>query len=204
MENARHRERRNPGGLEMSPRRFAGYTGAERRPHRPRISAIFLRLSGLVSRRESAWFHGSMFDFARLLLSSTLVASLAVGAPVDLKQSDDAGKQKPATPEDKGDKVESQEAAPVVTEHTVALPGEKTLSYKAIAGYLLIRDTKQESQPEKDSGKEKLQDQLGPSKGKPKAQVFFVAYLLNGVADAATRPVTFAFNGGPGSASCLW
>jgi carboxypeptidase C (cathepsin A) len=148
-----------------------------------------------------------MLDFARLFLSSTLVASLAVGAPADLKQSDDAGKQKPGTQEDKSDKVEPQEAAPVVTEHTVALPGEKTLSYKAIAGYLLIRDTKQESQPEKDSGKEaskeKPQDQLDPSKGKPKAQVFFVAYLLNGVADAATRPVTFAFNGGPGSAS-VW
>jgi carboxypeptidase C (cathepsin A) len=148
-----------------------------------------------------------MFDFAKFFLSSTLVASLSVGAPADLKQSDDAGKQKPATQDDKGDKVEPQEAAPVITEHTVTLLGEKTLSYKAIAGYLLIRDTKQESQPEKDSAKEaskeRPQDQLDPSKGKPKAQVFFVAYLLNGVADAATRPVTFAFNGGPGSAS-VW
>jgi len=146
-----------------------------------------------------------MIDFARFLLSSTLVANLAVSAPVDLKQSDDAGKQKPATQEDKGDEV--HEAAPVVTEHTVTLPGDRTLSYKAITGYLLIRDTKQESKPEKDSdkeaSKEKPQDQLDPSKGKPKAQLFFVAYILNGVADAATRPVTFAFNGGPGSAS-VW
>src|SRR3974377_2291025 len=138
-----------------------------------------------------------MFDFARLLLSSTLVESVSVGAPVDIKQPDDAARQKPATQEDKGDKVEPQETAPVVTEHTVVLPGEKTLSYKAIAGYLLIRDTKQESQREKDSGKEaskeKPQDELDPSKGKPKAQVFFVAYLLNGVADVATRPVMFAF-----------
>jgi len=115
-----------------------------------------------------------MFDFARFLLSSTLLASLSVGAPVDLKQSDDAGKQKPASAEeDKVDKAEPQESAPVVTEHTVTLPGEKTLSYKAIAGYLLIRDTKQESQTEKDSAKEtskeKPQDQLDPSKGKPKA-----------------------------------
>jgi carboxypeptidase C (cathepsin A) len=149
-----------------------------------------------------------MFDFARFLLSSTLFASLSGAAPVDLKQPDDTGKQKPASQEeDKLDKVEPEESAPVVTEHTVTLPGAKTLSYKAIAGYLLIRDTKQESQTEKDSGKEaskeKPRDQLDPSKGRPKAQVFFVAYLLNGVADAATRPVTFAFNGGPGSAS-VW
>ncbi|WP_026422797.1 S10 family peptidase [Actinokineospora inagensis] len=36
----------------------------------------------------------------------------------------------------------------------------------------------------------------------PKAEVFITAYTLDG-ADPATRPVTFAFNGGPGSAS-LW
>jgi carboxypeptidase C (cathepsin A) len=163
--------------------------------------------SPLVSGQESASFQGSMFDFARILLSSTLVASLAVSAPLDLKQSDDAGKQKPGIQEDKGSPAESQEPAPVVTEHTVTLPGGKTLNYKAITGYLLIRDTKQESQPEKDSSKEaskeKPQDLLDPSKGKPKAQLFFVAYLLDGVADASTRPVTFAFNGGPGSAS-VW
>jgi carboxypeptidase C (cathepsin A) len=149
-----------------------------------------------------------MFDFVRFLLSFTLFASLAVDTPVDSRQTDDAAKRKPASQEeDKTEKAEPQETAPVVTEHTVTLPGGKTLSYKAIAGYLLIRDTKQESEPEKDSGKEagkeKAQNQLDPTKGKPKAELFFVAYILNGIADAATRPVTFAFNGGPGSAS-VW
>jgi carboxypeptidase C (cathepsin A) len=62
---------------------------------------------------------------------------------------------------------------------------------------------KQGSQPEKESAKESAQEQLNPSKGKPKAQMFFVAYLLEGADDVATRPVTFAFNGGPGSAS-VW
>jgi carboxypeptidase C (cathepsin A) len=152
-----------------------------------------------------------MFDFARSFLSPTLLASLAVGAPVDLKQSDDAAKPAAESREEKGDKSDSQESAPIVTEHTVTLPGGRTLSYKAIAGYIMIRDTKQENQPDKDAGKEtsketskeKPPDQLDPSKGKPKAQLFFVAYVLNGVADAATRPVTFAFNGGPGSSS-VW
>lgn len=37
---------------------------------------------------------------------------------------------------------------------------------------------------------------------KPKATVFITAYTLDG-ADARTRPVTFAFNGGPGSSS-VW
>jgi carboxypeptidase C (cathepsin A) len=136
----------------------------------------------------------------------TLFASASLGAPSDLKQSAEAGREKPAAEGEKGEKGGYQPPAPVVTEHTVTLADGRALSYKAITGYLLIRDTKQETQPEKDSAresaKESAQDQLDPSKGKPKAQIFFVAYTLDG-ADAATRPVTFAFNGGPGSAS-VW
>ncbi|MDB6073681.1 MAG: Peptidase serine carboxypeptidase [Verrucomicrobiaceae bacterium] len=39
--------------------------------------------------------------------------------------------------------------------------------------------------------------------GKPAAQVFYTAYTLKRAPDAATRPVTFCFNGGPGSSS-VW
>ncbi|MDB6139321.1 MAG: Peptidase serine carboxypeptidase [Verrucomicrobiaceae bacterium] len=39
--------------------------------------------------------------------------------------------------------------------------------------------------------------------GKPSAQVFYTAYTLKSAPDAATRPVTFCFNGGPGSSS-VW
>ncbi|HEY3383631.1 MAG TPA: hypothetical protein VGK32_17850 [Vicinamibacterales bacterium] len=39
--------------------------------------------------------------------------------------------------------------------------------------------------------------------GTVKAHMFFVAYTKDGVTDPATRPVTFAYNGGPGSAS-VW
>ena len=39
--------------------------------------------------------------------------------------------------------------------------------------------------------------------GKPAAQVFYTAYTLKSAPDAATRPVTFCFNGGPGSSS-VW
>lgn len=38
---------------------------------------------------------------------------------------------------------------------------------------------------------------------KPRAEVFFVAYELDGVSDKSKRPVTFSFNGGPGSSS-VW
>jgi len=44
---------------------------------------------------------------------------------------------------------------------------------------------------------------LKPEDGKPKAQVFYTAYTMADKTDAAKRPVTFCFNGGPGSSS-VW
>lgn len=68
---------------------------------------------------------------------------------------------------------------PVATHHEVTVGG-KTLKYTATAGNLLIRD----------------------EDDKPYGSIFYVAYTLDG-ADAATRPVSFLYNGGPGSAT-LW
>jgi len=68
----------------------------------------------------------------------------------------------------------------VTTKHELALGG-KTFKYTATAGTLLIRD----------------------DEDRPNASVFYVAYAADDVADLKTRPVTFLFNGGPGSAS-LW
>jgi carboxypeptidase C (cathepsin A) len=148
-----------------------------------------------------------MIFSARFVVLSTLLASISFGAPSDVRPPGDPGKEKPTGQEEKVEKSEYQPPSPVVTEHTVTLPGGKTLNYKAITGYLLIRDTKEETQSEKSSGREPLkesaQEQFDPSKGKPMAQIFFVAYLLDGVDDVATRPVTFVFNGGPGSSS-VW
>ncbi|HEY0955583.1 MAG TPA: peptidase S10 [Roseateles sp.] len=70
------------------------------------------------------------------------------------------------------------EAAAVSTQTLTA--GGQTLSYTATAGHLIARD----------------------ANGAAQASVFYVAYTLPG-ADAATRPLTFFYNGGPGSAS-VW
>ena len=67
----------------------------------------------------------------------------------------------------------------VVTVHQLHLAGKKT-TYKATAGTLIIRN----------------------SDGLPEASLFYTAYTLTPAA-GAERPVTFLFNGGPGSAS-LW
>jgi carboxypeptidase C (cathepsin A) len=66
-----------------------------------------------------------------------------------------------------------------VSHHEMTLAG-KALKYTATAGILLIRD----------------------EEDKPYGTMFYVAYTLDG-ADAKSRPVSFLYNGGPGSAT-LW
>ncbi len=71
------------------------------------------------------------------------------------------------------------EVAPVITHHQVSVNG-KALKYSATTGRLPIKR----------------------GDGKIEAEMFFVAYTLDGQ-EASKRPLTFAFNGGPGSAS-IW
>ncbi len=80
---------------------------------------------------------------------------------------------------DKEQHFDVTEVAPVVTHHQITVDG-KALKYTATAGRLPI----------------KRED------GKIEAEMFFVAYALEGQ-QANQRPLTFAFNGGPGSAS-VW
>jgi carboxypeptidase C (cathepsin A) len=80
----------------------------------------------------------------------------------------------------------------VQVQHTVTLGG-KEISYTVTTGTLILKEET-----------EKKGDKEGESEGeKPKASVFFVAYTRNDVEDQAQRPITFSFNGGPGSAS-VW
>ncbi|WP_084050791.1 S10 family peptidase [Deinococcus hopiensis] len=79
--------------------------------------------------------------------------------------------------------------AVAVTHHRIKVKGQE-LAYTVTAGTLVLS--------------EEAQAKEGQSEGlKPRAQVFFVAYALNGVEDSHARPVTFSFNGGPGSSS-VW
>ena len=71
------------------------------------------------------------------------------------------------------------EVPPVQTHHSIRVGGRE-LRYTATAGRLPIKD----------------------AEGKVEAEMFFVAYTLDG-SDPSTRPLTFSFNGGPGSAS-IW
>src|ERR1022692_715107 len=76
----------------------------------------------------------------------------------------------------------------LVTTHHVITTGGAELRYTVTAGRVVLRT--EGHTDDKFDGAE------------AKAEVFVVAYTLDD-ADASTRPVTFAFNGGPGSSS-VW
>jgi carboxypeptidase C (cathepsin A) len=73
------------------------------------------------------------------------------------------------------------DAAVSVTEHQVAIDG-RTLRYTARAGHLPIRDSET---------------------GDVHGRMFFIAYTVPSAPNAPPRPVTFLWNGGPGSSSSL-
>jgi carboxypeptidase C (cathepsin A) len=75
--------------------------------------------------------------------------------------------------------VPKAEAQPVLTRHRVATPAG-TIAYTAKTGALTIRDVN----------------------AKPIASIFYVAYTADGK-PPGSRPITFLYNGGPGTAS-IW
>ena len=88
-------------------------------------------------------------------------------------------KSEEVTDKDKEEHFDVAEVPPVITHHQIALNG-KTLNYTATTGRLPLKR----------------------ADGKIEGEMFFVAYTLDGQ-EIGKRPLTFAFNGGPGSAS-IW
>lgn len=97
------------------------------------------------------------------------------------KVSDRSKKEAPSGEEETALKPGKEPEDEIIeTDHTVIVDG-RPVNYRATTGRLVTRD----------------------AQGKARAQVFFVAYQRKDVPDAAERPLTISFNGGPGSSS-VW
>ncbi|MCM2374237.1 S10 family peptidase [Aporhodopirellula aestuarii] len=109
------------------------------------------------------------------------IQSAAADAKKSGQQSGDQSQvksdEKPA--EKKSADETDEPSEPSVTHHKTSIAGKK-FAYTATAGKMVMKD----------------------DEGKVKAHVFYVAYSLDD-ADPSKRPVTFCFNGGPGSSS-VW
>jgi len=80
----------------------------------------------------------------------------------------------------------------VETKHSVTINGKEIL-YTVTTGTIVLK--------EETEGKG---ENAGKSEGeRPKATIFFIAYTMDDVEDQTRRPLTFSFNGGPGSSS-VW
>ncbi len=84
----------------------------------------------------------------------------------------------------KTEKPEPPKEEKVETKHSVKLDG-KEINYTVNVGTMLIKEKEEKKLPQS------------------KATMFYIAYTLDNVADDRKRPITFSFNGGPGSSS-VW
>jgi carboxypeptidase C (cathepsin A) len=126
------------------------------------------------------------FRLPLLALAATLSFPALAASPKPTDAKGDKPDIAKAHQQDKEDAAEAGWIKPPVDEqavatHHVAQTQAGAIKYTATAGTLTIRD----------------------DDAKPIASVFYVAYTADGVKDYAHRPVTFFYNGGPGS-STLW
>ncbi len=116
--------------------------------------------------------------FAAVWIALAMPARTSADEPK--KEPPPAVKKEAQAEAKKEDKKGDEKDKPSITEGTVSIGG-KEIAYQAKAGTLPI---------------------LKPD-GKVSAQVFYVSYTAKNQGDVSRRPVTFCFNGGPGS-SAVW
>ncbi|MGA2190068.1 MAG: peptidase S10 [Steroidobacteraceae bacterium] len=132
----------------------------------------------------------------KIIALGTLLTACGWALPVAWAAAPDADADKPAA-----DKFEPFKAESKASTGTVTVGGQ-TIAYQAIAGTLVVHPKGWDDVPH-DPKLEK--EGSTPGEGEPKnptaeASMFYVAYFRNG---GAARPITFFYNGGPGS-STLW
>lgn len=122
---------------------------------------------------------------ASLALLTFLAADLALAQTPGVPRPRNPQAPAPSTPATGADRPASPGSAPaaedkiVTTSHVTRIDGIE-IRYSATAGTLVLRH------PD----------------GRPRGHFFFVAYTREGQ-DVSTRPITFSYNGGPGSPS-IW
>jgi carboxypeptidase C (cathepsin A) len=138
---------------------------------------------GIVTTRHGCaeWLDNSALRESSMRnLCSALVLSTVVVFASSAYADDDAPKEvKSAAKKDEATKPEKLAPKQVETQGVVSVGG-KAIDYKAVAGTLILDD----------------------KKGEGTASIFYTAYFKKGV-EASRRPVTFLYNGGPGSAT-VW
>ncbi len=143
-------------------------------------SLVVMMIPMLKFNRRSAGF----------LLAPIVLTALAAGAWAQGRATPGASTEAPAAQGGRGrggvagpgPSVEPGfvDETPVVTKHSINVGGKK-IDYTATVAQMPLKN----------------------SSGDTEAHIFYMAYTQDGVSDLSKRPLTFCFNGGPGSAS-MW
>ncbi|MGA3332997.1 MAG: peptidase S10 [Terracidiphilus sp.] len=139
--------------------------------------------------------------FAMLFAAAILVTTLSIRA------QDDKAAAKSAAPENAAKPAEPAPPADSTTQGSVDVGGQH-IAYTAIAGAITVGSTDEQDAQLGADGKPQPGSQLAlnaPKDAKdstPVARIFYVAYFKKN-AKAEERPITFFYNGGPGS-STVW
>src|SRR5260221_10107669 len=143
----------------------------------------------------------------RLILNCVVCFTLLISFVTSLRATPEVeATAKVETKPDAKEEIKYFEEPPLsVTTHTISIGG-KTLKYHATAGYIVLKEEEGKplikspgQKPPEPKTEAKSEEPTKTKDGqKAKAKVFFVAYVLDDTGETATRPLTFAFNGGAG------
>jgi carboxypeptidase C (cathepsin A) len=142
---------------------------------------------------------------SRFTLGACVCVAIALALPAYLAAAPGAPSPTEKKAEGDGEKADSGKFQPfrpesVSSTGTVTI-GAQAISYQAIAGTLVVHPKDWDDvprDPKADKGSPGGED--GDRNPTAEASMFYVAYFKNG---GGPRPVTFVYNGGPGSAS-VW
>src|SRR5579862_2415104 len=170
------RAKRTTRARKREPRAILGAMASYSiEPHRRQESGTGPRCRGVTRephrRQDRRRYHTDMEKLAVLGVLMALALPLGAQRGGGRGAPPAAENAAPATPAKMEDKTSK-------TEHTITINGQ-TLKYTAVAGTLVLRK----------------------EDGTATASIFYTAYTKDDVADLSKRPLTFAFNGGPGSSS---
>ena len=142
-----------------------------------------------------------------LALAGLLAATAAMSAPPAAHQTRERAARPPRAEGSADKKPEPKQAVkqffqPSETRSAgLVSVGGQQIAYDAVAGTLVVhaKDWEDTDEVEADADSSSAKDKNAP---KPEASMYYVAYFRQG-APAAGRPISFLFNGGPGSSS-IW
>jgi carboxypeptidase C (cathepsin A) len=118
--------------------------------------------------------------WSRVFCAAVLFFPLNVCAVFAQDQEKDAKEVKPAEKEKPAEGTPPPKEESSVTDHSIKVAGQ-TIPYRATFGSILLKNEKDE----------------------PEALFYYTAYTRSDVKDFSQRPLSFLYNGGPGSSS-LW